>query len=284
LLLSACHRAGVIDPQGPVASAERLILLNATAIMLVVVIPVIALTLIFAWWYRASNPRATYSPGWEYSGHIELVVWSIPAMVVILLAGVSWTSAHLLDPAREIKATIKTIHIEAVALDWKWLFIYPDLEVATVNELVVPAGAPLKFMLTSATVMNAFFVPQLGSQIYAMPGMTTHLNLLAQHPGDYPGFASHFSGDGFSDMRFIVHTVTAAEFPAWLGRARGEGRVLDAAAYSKLARPSSNTPPETYGSVDPNLFEHIVQTAAPGARAADRPAATRSGGAPDVED
>src|SRR5271154_5704189 len=120
-------------------------------------------------------------------------------MVVILLSGVSWTSSHLLDPARALNANAKTIRIEAVALDWKWLFIYPDLEIATVNELVVPAGAPLEFILTSATVMNAFFVPQLGSQIYAMPGMTTRLHLLAERPGDYPGFASHFSGDGFSD-------------------------------------------------------------------------------------
>jgi cytochrome o ubiquinol oxidase subunit II len=274
----------VIDPHGPVASAERLILLNATAIMLVVVVPVIVLTLAFAWWYRASNPRATYSPDWEYSGHIELVVWSIPAMVVILLAGVSWTSAHLLDPARTLKADVKTIHIEAVALDWKWLFIYPDLDVATVNELVVPAGAPLTFLLTSATVMNAFFVPQLGSQIYAMPGMTTRLNLLAEHPGDYPGIASHFSGDGFSDMRFIVHSVTAAQFAAWLERSRGSGRVLDAAGYSKLARPSSNAPPETYGGVERNLFEHIVQSAAPGAMTAHGSLPTRSGAGPDVED
>lgn len=265
LLLSACRDAGVLDPQGPVASAERLILLNATAIMLVVVVPVIVLTLAFAWWYRASNRRALYSPDWSHSGHIELVVWSIPAMVVILLSGVSWTSSHLLDPARELEASAKAIRIEAVALDWKWLFIYPDLEVATVNELVVPAGTPVEFILTSATVMNAFFVPQLGSQIYAMPGMMTRLNLLAERPGDYPGFASHFSGEGFSDMRFVVHTVPQARFPAWLERTRAAGGALDAAAYTKLARPGSNVPPETYRSVDPKLFERIVRSAAPGA-------------------
>ena len=208
-LVDACRGAGVLDPQGPVAGAERLILLNATAIMLVVVVPVIVLTLAFAWWYRASNKRATYSPDWSYSGHIELVVWSIPAMVVILLAGVAWTGSHELDPPRKLKSDAKPIRIEVVSLDWKWLFIYPDQEVAAVNELVVPIGTPVEFMLTSATVMNAFFVPQLGSQIYTMPGMTTRLNLMADAPGDFPGLSSNFSGDGFSDMRFVVHAVSA---------------------------------------------------------------------------
>src|ERR1700722_8576389 len=145
----SCRGAGVLDPQGPVASAERLILLNATAIMLVVVVPVIILTLAFAWWYRASNKRSTYSPDWSYSGHIELVVWSIPAMVVILLAAVAWTSSHELDPPRKLKSDVKPVRIEVVSLDWKWLFIYPDQEVAAVNELVVPIGTPVEFMLTS---------------------------------------------------------------------------------------------------------------------------------------
>jgi cytochrome o ubiquinol oxidase subunit 2 len=249
----------VLDPQGPVASAERLILFNATAIMLVVVLPVIALTLAFAWWYRASNKRAVYWPDWSYSGHLELVVWSIPAMVVILLAGVTWTGAHLLDPAHKLEANGKPIRIEVVSLDWKWLFIYPDLEIATVNQLVVPSGVPVEFRLTSATVMNSFFVPQLGSQIYTMPGMTTRLNLLAARPGDYPGLSANFSGGGFSDMRFLVHVVPASEFSGWRARAQGEGVVLNAAAYSQLARPAGNTPMQTYRSVDPHLFERIVQ-------------------------
>ncbi len=255
--------AGVLDPQGPVSSAERLILLNATAIMLVVVLPVIVLTLAFAWWYRASNPHAAYRPDWSYSGHIELVVWSIPAMVVILLAAVAWTGSHELDPARKLESDAKPIRIEVVSLDWKWLFIYPDQQVATVNQLVVPAGAPIEFLLTSATVMNAFFVPQLGSQIYTMPGMTTRLNLLA----DYPGLASHFSGDGFSDMRFIVHAVPGSEFPGWLARLRGAGTALDADTYSQLARAGSNAQTQTYGSVDAKLFEHIVQQTLPPAAA-----------------
>jgi cytochrome o ubiquinol oxidase subunit 2 len=258
-LLASCRRAGVLDPQGPVASAERLILFNATAIMLVVVLPVIALTLVFAWWYRASNKHAVYRPDWSHSGYIELVVWSIPTMVVILLAGVAWTGSHLLDPARELKSDVKPIRIEVVSLDWKWLFIYPDLELATVNELTVPSGTPVQFLLTSATVMNSFFVPQLGSQIYTMPGMTTRLNLLAERPGDYPGMSANFSGDGFSDMRFLVHAVPAAEFSNWRVRASGEGAVLNADTYSQLARAAVDTQMQTYRSVDPNLFDRIVQ-------------------------
>jgi cytochrome o ubiquinol oxidase subunit 2 len=258
-LVASCRQAGVLDPQGPVASAERLILFNATAIMLVVVLPVIALTLAFAWWYRASNRRAVYWPDWSYSGHIELVVWAIPAMVVILLAGVAWTGSHVLDPAHKLDANANPIRIEVVSLDWKWLFIYPDLEIATVNQLVVPTGVPVEFQLTSATVMNSFFVPQLGSQIYTMPGMTTRLNLLAERPGDYPGLSANFSGDGFSDMRFLVHVVPASDFSSWRARARSEGAVLNAAAYSQLARTAGTTQMQTYRSVDPNLFERIVQ-------------------------
>jgi cytochrome o ubiquinol oxidase subunit 2 len=252
----------VLDPQGPVGSAERLILFNATAIMLVVVVPVIVLTLAFAWWYRASNKRATYSPEWSYSGHIELVVWSIPAMVVILLAGVAWTSSHLLDPARVLQSDVKPIRIEVVSLDWKWLFIYPDLEIASINELVVPAETPVEFMLTSATVMNSFFVPQLGSQIYTMPGMATYLNLMADRPGEYPGLSAQFSGDGFSDMRFVVRAVPAADFQSWLARTRDVGTALDADTYSQLALAAGPAQPQTYSSVDPMLFEHIVQTTA----------------------
>jgi cytochrome o ubiquinol oxidase subunit 2 len=254
----------VLDPQGPVASAERLILFNATAIMLVVVLPVIALTLAFAWWYRASNKRAVYWPDWSYSGHLELVVWSIPAMVVILLAGVTWTGAHLLDPAHKLEANGKPIRIEVVSLDWKWLFIYPEQGIAAVNQLVIPAGTPVHFRLTSATVMNSFFVPQLGSQIYTMGGMTTHLNLLADKPGYYPGFSANFSGDGFSDMRFIAKAVPAGDFDSWVAQVRGAGPALDDAGYAALAKPSEAVPPSAYRSVEPKLFERIVDQTASG--------------------
>jgi cytochrome o ubiquinol oxidase subunit 2 len=234
-----------------------MILLNATTIMLVVVVPVIVLTLAFAWWYRASNTRASYRPNWAYSGRIELVVWSIPAMVILLLAGVAWTGSHDLDPARELRSDLKSVRIEVVSLDWKWLFIYPDFQVATLNQIVVPAGVPIEFLLTSGNVMNAFWVPQLGSQIYTMPGMTTRLNLLAEHAGDYPGRSSNFSGDGFSDMRFVVHAMPAAAFSNWLGVTQREGATLDARAYSQLARSGSDVSVKTYRSVEPGLFERI---------------------------
>ena len=263
LSLAACHGAGVLDPHGPVSAAERLILLNATAIMLVVAAPVIVLTLGFAWWYRSGNRRAAYDPEWAYSGRIELVVWSIPAMVVILLSGVAWIGSHELDPAIKLASggSSQPVRIQAVSLDWKWLFIYPDEHVAAVNELIVPAGAAMEFVLTSASVMNAFFVPQLGSQIYTMPGMTTHLNLRADTPGDYPGISSHYSGDGFSDMRFVVHAVSPADYQQWLEHTRSEPSTLDAASYADLARASSNVIPQLYGKVDPMMLEYILRTA-----------------------
>jgi cytochrome o ubiquinol oxidase subunit II len=259
LSATACRSDGVLDPQGPISSAERLILINSTAIMLVVVLPVIVATLGFAWWYRAANARAAYKPDWSYSGQIELMVWSIPAMVVILLASVGWTGSHELDPARKLRAEASPLHIQVVSLDWKWLFIYPQQQVAAVNQITVPAGVPLEFDLTSASVMNAFFVPQLGSQIYTMAGMTTHLNLMADRPGDYPGLSSQFSGDGFSDMRFTVHAVTAAEFQAWLGQVRGNAPVLNADTYAQLARPIGNVTAHDFRGVDPALFATILQ-------------------------
>ena len=252
-----------MDPQGPVSAAEKLILFNATGIMLVVVVPVIVLTLVFAWWYRASNKRAKFRPDLVHSGSIELVVWSIPALVVILLAGVAWIGAHDLDPAAKLNSDRKPMRVEVVSLDWKWLFIYPDLHVADVNQLVVPVGTPIEFVLTSATVMNAFFIPQLGTQIYTMPGMTTHLNLMADRAGNYPGLSSHFSGDGFSDMQFMVRALPAVEFEGWLGNVRSGSLTLDAAAYDALAKPSKKVASQSYADVDPMLFEHILRVAAP---------------------
>jgi cytochrome o ubiquinol oxidase subunit II len=264
--LASCEPAGPLDPQGPIASAERLLLINSTAIMLVVVIPVIVATLAFAWWYRSSNTEATRSLDESYEGRVEFVVWSIPALTVILLGGVIWIGSHQLDPRTPIPVESDPLHVDVVALDWKWLFIYPDEGVAAVNQLVIPAGTPVEFRLTSATVMNSFFVPQLGSQIYTMGGMITHLNLLADKPGEYPGFSANFSGDGFSDMRFIAKAVPAGDFTAWLEQARGAGSALDDAAYTELTKPSKAVPPTTYRSVEPKLFERILDqtTAGPG--------------------
>jgi cytochrome o ubiquinol oxidase subunit II len=262
--LAACQEAGVLDPHGPIAAAERLLMINATAIMLVVVVPVILATVGFAWWYRASNPRAVRSLDESYEGRVEFVTWSIPALVVILLGGVTWISAHQLDPRAPIASDVKPLRVDVVALDWKWLFIYPDQGIATVNQLVVPVKTPIEFRVTSATVMNSFFVPQLGSQIYAMGGMTTHLTLLADSPGEYPGISANFSGDGFADMRFIVKAVPADDFAGWVTQAHGSGTTLDDSGYAALAKPSKAVPPATYRSVTPSLFEHIVDDTASG--------------------
>jgi cytochrome o ubiquinol oxidase subunit II len=265
--LGACSQ-GVLDPQGPIASAQRLLLINSTAIMLVVVVPVIIATLVFAWWYRSSNTRASRGADESYEGRIEFVVWSIPALTVILLSGVIWIGSHQLDPRAPVRGTSQPLRVDVVALDWKWLFIYPDQGVAAVNQLVIPAGTPVKFRLTSATVMNSFFVPQLGSQIYTMGGMTTHLNLLADKPGEYSGFSANFSGDGFSGMRFVVRSVPAADFNAWLEQVRGTGTGLDDAGYAELAKPSKAVPPTTYRSVEPRLFERIIDLTVAGPRKA----------------
>jgi cytochrome o ubiquinol oxidase subunit II len=250
---------GVLDPQGPIGAAERLILLNATSIMLAVVVPVIVLTLGVAWWFRAGNARARYQPDWSYSGPIELVVWSIPALIVLFLGGIAWIGSHDLDPPKPVSSSTPPLDIQAVSLDWKWLFIYPKQGVASVNRLVVPAGTPLRFSITSATVMNSFFVPQLGSQIYAMGGMATHLYLQADEPGTYPGLSAQFSGDGFSDMRFDVVAVPADRFAEWLASTRAGNDKLDDVGYAALARRGTADHPATFASVAPRLFETILQ-------------------------
>jgi cytochrome o ubiquinol oxidase subunit II len=251
---------GVLDPQGPIGAAERIILFNATAIMLAVVVPVIVLTLGIAWWFRAGNTKAKYLPDWEYSGHIELVVWSIPALVVLFLSGICWIGSHRLDPRQPIESQVKPIDIDVVSLDWKWLFLYPAEGVASVNRVVVPAGTPVHFRLTSATVMNSFFVPQLGSQIYTMAGMTTHLNLQADKPGTYPGLSAQFSGDGFSDMRFDLEAVPSDRFAAWVAEARAAKDALDDLHYATLSQPGT-VPAASFKSVAPHLFETIAKGA-----------------------
>jgi cytochrome o ubiquinol oxidase subunit 2 len=183
-------------------------------------------------------------------------------LIVILVSGVSWIGSHQLDPRAPIAANAKPLRVDVVALDWKWLFIYPDEGVATVNQLIIPAGTPVTFRLTSATVMNSFFVPQLGSQIYTMGGMTTHLNLLAENPGEYQGLSANFSGDGFSEMRFIVKAVPVSDFAGWVSQAQGASQALDDAGYAALAKPSKAVPPTAYRAVEPGLFERIIETTA----------------------
>ena len=255
--LSGCTQ-GVLDPKGPIAFAELQILVNSLGIMLAIVIPTIVAIIAVAFWYRASNRKAQYKPDFVYSGRLELLVWSIPAMTVMLVGSVAWVGAHDLDPRKPIPSMVEPITVQVVSLDWKWLFIYPKLGIASVNHLVVPVGTPVNFELTSSGVMNSFFVPQLGSQIYTMSGMATHLWLRADHTGSYPGFSANYSGEGFAGMRFRMDAVQESQFAEWLAAARKRGSVLDAAAYSNLAKPSSEVEPITYRSVAPRLFNNIV--------------------------
>jgi cytochrome o ubiquinol oxidase subunit 2 len=257
-LLVTASSTSILEPAGPVARGERIILLDALAIMLAIVIPTIIATLAFAWWYRASNTKARYLKDWAYSGRIELIVWSIPTLVILFLGGVIWTGSHQLDPARALSSQDDALEVQVVSLDWKWLFVYPDQRVASVNELVVPAGKPVHFSITSASVMNQFFVPRLGGMIAAMNRMVTHLHLQADAPGEYYGQSAQFSGDGFSDMHFTVRALPAGQFDAWLAATRRDGPALDRAAYAQLAKQSSNVQPFTYREADPALFKAIV--------------------------
>jgi cytochrome o ubiquinol oxidase subunit II len=258
LALAGCQVA-VLDPQGVVGIAEKTILIDSLAIMLAIVVPTIAATLGFAWWFRASNTRATYLPDFEYSGRIELIVWSIPLLTVILLSGVAWIGSHELDPAKPLAADAPPLEVQVVSLDWKWLFIYPSQRVASVNRLVVPAGVPIHFSLTSGSVMNAFFVPQLGSMIYTMNGMVTRLHLRADNEGTFQGLSAHFSGDGFPDMLFDVHVIPQLAFPDWVARtARDSQAVLNAASYKNLVQQSVPRGKPTFRLEDPTFFQAIA--------------------------
>ena len=261
--LPACGALGgcagsFLDSAGPVSGAERTIFLDALVIMLIIVVPVIFLTLGVAWWFRASNSRARYRPDWTYSGRIELVIWSIPALVVFFLGGIAWISAHDLDPAKPLASRARPLEIDVVSLDWKWLFIYPQQHVASVNRLVIPAGAPVRFRLTSASVWNVLWIPRLGSMLYCMYGMAGTLYLQAQHPGTYEGRSAMISGDGFATMHFDTDALTPAQFDLWVSAAQGRGPVLDERAYRLLLHPSSSVPPYTYRAVAPDLFQDIV--------------------------
>ena len=255
--LGGCSE-GVLDPKGPVAAAERLIMLNSTGIMLAIVIPTILATLGTAFWFRASNTRARYMPDFAYSGRLELLVWSIPIMTVILVGGVTWIGSYDLDPRKPIASAEKPITVQVVALDWKWLFIYPEQGIATVNQLTIPVSTPIRFELTSSGVMNSFLVPQLGGQIYTMAGMVTQLYLQADYVGTYRGMSANYSGAGFSDMYFNVNAVPAEKFAQWVVATRDSGPVLDVQSYAALAKPSQAVAPFSYRAVAPDLFKSIL--------------------------
>src|SRR5882762_2585695 len=238
-----------------------------TVLMLIIVIPVIALTVIFAWRYRQSNSQATYTPDWDHSTQLELVIWAAPLLIIIALGALTWISSHTLDPYRPLRhadashavpAGVKPLTIEVVALDWKWLFIYPEQGIAVVNEVAAPVDVPINFRITASSVMNSFFVPALAGQIYAMPGMQTQLNAVINQPGEYEGFSANYSGAGFSGMHFKFRGVSQGEFAQWVQAAKGAGQQLSKDGYQQLARPSEREPVRRYAAVDASLYDAIL--------------------------
>jgi cytochrome o ubiquinol oxidase subunit 2 len=276
MLLGACQ-PGVLNPAGPIARADSTILIDSVLIMLAIVVPTIALALGCAWWFRASNARARFMPNFVYSGQLELLVWGIPLLTIMLLGGVAWIGSHELDPYKTIASKTPALNVQVVSLDWKWLFIYPDQRVASVNMLEIPAGTPVHFSLTSASVMSAFFVPQLGSMIYTMNGMTTQLNLQADKPGMFQGLSSHYNGDGFAGMHFEVHALAPQDFTSWVNATRATGPTLDTASYTDLAKQGSSVTPFTYRQTAEGIFDDIVSQKlppAPGPQASALPRST----------
>jgi len=264
LALAGCNDFIVLRPKGVVADGTSTLLIDSYIIMLPIVVPTILAALIFGWWYRSSNRRANFQPSFVESGKIEIVTWSIPLLTIMLLGSVAWIGSHDLDPAKPLSSNEEPINVQGVSLDWKWLFIYPDQNVASVNRLVIPAGVPIRFSLTSASVMNAFFIPQLGSMIYTMNGMATPLNLNAHEPGTFMGLSTMFSGNGFADMNFKTEAVPKADFDAWAKQtSNGGGPTLSSQAYKDLSVQSMNVAPFNFSSVEPGLFDKIVMQELP---------------------
>lgn len=264
--LSGCSLE-VMNPAGWVARQQADLILVATGLMLIIIIPVMVLTLVFAWRYRASNTQAVYEPNWDHSTRLELLIWGAPLLIIIMLGSVTWISTHKLDPFRPldklsateaVPADMKPLEIDVVALDWKWLFLYPGQGIGAVNELVLPANQPVKFRITSSTVMNTFYVPTMAGMIYAMPGMETQLNAVINRPGDFKGLSANYSGAGFSDMHFPVRSVTAEEFDQWVAKVKAGDGALGRAAYLELEKPSHREPARYFGKVESGLFAAVL--------------------------
>jgi cytochrome o ubiquinol oxidase subunit 2 len=273
LLLSGCDLL-VLHPFGEIAQRQGHLIMVSTFLMLLIVVPVLVLTLLFAWRYRASNSRATYTPDWDHSTSLELIIWSAPLLIIIALGAMTWINTHTLDPYRPIAASQpsrlsrcaeaagtsqETLVVEVVALDWKWLFIYPDQGIATVNELAAPVNVPIHFKITSSSVMNSFFIPAMAGQIYAMPGMQTELNAVINTIGTYDGFSANYSGAGFSGMHFKFYGMSHSDFDSWVTRNRQEGSALTVVDYRYLAKPSAREPVRHYASVAHGLYASILR-------------------------
>jgi cytochrome o ubiquinol oxidase subunit II len=270
MMLASCNWV-VMAPSGDIAIQQRDLIVIATVLMLLIVVPVIAATLIFAWRYRQSNTAAKYDPEWDHSTGLEVVIWAAPLAIIIALGAVTWISTHTLDPYRpldrvaEDKAldpNVKPLTVEVVALDWKWLFFYPDYGIATVNELAAPVDVPINFKITASSVMNSFYVPALAGQIYAMAGMETKLHAVINKAGDYEGFSANYSGAGFSHMRFKFRGLDQAGFDDWVAKVKASNDSLTRAAYLDLAKPSEKEPVRYYASADTDLYDKILDMCA----------------------
>lgn len=269
LPLAGCKTI-VMNPAGDIARQQADLIVTSTVLMLLIIVPVIVLTLLFAWRYRArqaTQSSARYEPDWDHSTKLELLIWGAPLAIIIALGTITWISTHQLDPYRPLSrldeqralpANVKPLEVQVVALDWKWLFVYPEQGIATVNELALPVDRPVRFTLTASTVMNSFYVPALAGQIYAMPGMASQLNAVINKPGTWEGFSANYSGDGFSGMRFAFHGLAQADFDRWVENARGAGGKLDRAAYLALEKPSQREAVRRYARVAPDLFDAVV--------------------------
>ena len=265
-LLSACNLV-VLKPAGDVAQQQGNLLMVSTLLMLLIIVPVMALIVYFAWKYRASNTEAKYRPDWDHSTHLEVVIWAAPLLIIICLGALTWAGTHLLDPYRPIDRikpgqpvaeNVEPLQVNVVALDWKWLFIYPQYGVATVNELAAPVDRPIRFHITSSSVMNSFYIPALAGQIYAMPGMETKLHAVINRPGEYQGLSANYSGDGFSHMRFAFHGMDQAGFDGWIAGVRQGGQALDRDRYLELEKPSEKVPVIRFSTVDGGLWDAIL--------------------------
>jgi cytochrome o ubiquinol oxidase subunit II len=270
MMLASCNWV-VMAPSGDIAIQQRDLIVIATVLMLLIVVPVIAATLFFAWRYRQSNTAAKYDPEWDHSTGLEVVIWAAPLAIIIALGAVTWISTHTLDPYRpldrvaEDKAldpNVKPLTVEVVALDWKWLFFYPDYGIATVNELAAPVDVPINFKITASSVMNSFYVPALAGQIYAMAGMETKLHAVINKAGDYEGFSANYSGAGFSHMRFKFRGLDQAGFDDWVAKVKASNDSLTRAAYLDLAKPSEKEPVRYYASADTDLYDKILDMCA----------------------
>lgn len=257
LLLTGCKFA-ILDPKGVIAASEARLLIDAVLLMLIVVIPTIFMSWAFAWRYRRKHKTAVYAPQFTHSTWLEVVCWAIPCIIIGVLAYLTWISTHSLNPYRPIASDKKPLVIEAVALDWKWLFIYPDQHIATVNYFEIPVNVPVRFFITADAPMNSFEMPQLAGQIYAMPGMRSQLNIMATEMGTYNGLSANYSGDGFASMEFKIAVTSEADFKTWVAQTQKVSTQLSNDEYEKLSKPSSANPVAYYSNVEPDLFSEII--------------------------